>query len=324
MKDEVLLLFIGSVFLTVFILSQALILPALGTGRAERKRLRHRIDKLLHGQGEMHRQLVKKNYLQGLNPAERFIESLPWMMQLKMLLERAGLRMPAYRFCLLDLGLGIAVSYVVMGYLHAFPIALSSFLGVSLLPIFWLRRRRERNLEKFDEQLPEALTMIARSLRTGYPFTECLKIVAEEMPAPVGSEFGLVFEDINYGRDLEIALALMIERVPSLSLNAMATSVLIQKETGGNMAEILTNISEVLRGRFKLQRRVKTLSADGVFSAWTLCLMPFVMFLALSFINPGHFDALLEHPKGHYLFYAIGTLETIAILWIRKIIRIDV
>ncbi|MCI0734598.1 MAG: type II secretion system F family protein [Methylococcaceae bacterium] len=324
MKDDVLLLFIGSVFLTVFILSQALLLPTLGTNRAERKKLKHRFDKLLHGQGEIHHQLVKKNYLGQLSPAARFIESRAVMMDLKMSLEHAGLTIPAYRFVLLDLIAGITASYLAIEYFHHTLVSVLVFFAVVILPFFWLRRRREKNIEKFDEQLPEALDMIARSLQTGYPFSECLKIVAEEMPAPVGYEFGLVFEDVNYGRDLELALALMIERVPSLSLNAMATSVLIQKETGGNMAEILYKISQVLRGRFKLQRRVKTLSAEGIFSAWVLCLMPFVMFLMLSFLNPGHFDALFESVYGTYLVYVIGILEVIAIFWMRKIIRIDV
>jgi tight adherence protein B len=165
--------------------------------------------------------------------------------------------------------------------------------------------------------------MIARSVRTGYPFSESIKVVSEEMMEPISREFGLLFEEINYGRDLEIAFALMLERVPSLSLSAMATSILIQKETGGNLAEILLKISSVLRGRFKLQRRVKTLSAEGIFAAWVLCLMPFVMFVMFNFINPDHFKALYEHPNGMRLFYAIGVLEVIAIFWMRKIVNID-
>ena len=143
------------------------------------------------------------------------------------------------------------------------------------------------------------------------------------MADPISREFGLVFEEINYGRDLEVAFALMIRRVPSLSLSAMATSILIQKETGGNLSEILLKISAVLRGRFKLQRRVKTLAAEGIFTAWVLALTPLFMFAMFSLINPDHFKALYEHPDGMNLFYTIGILEVIAVFWMRKIVNID-
>lgn len=319
--------FIGLVFLTVFLLSQVLILPTFGTDRKQRKKLQHRFDKLLVNRKDTHQQLVKDKYLDRLNPLARFIESKPLMMDLKLYLEQAGINIPAYRFILWDLLFGIAVLlgfYIFKPSLFNFVVVIV-ILPISLyLPFFWVQKKRTKNLNTFEEQLPEALEMMARSLRTGYPFNECLKIISEEMPDPVAKEFGLVFDEINYGRDLEIALALMMERVPSLSLNAMSTSVLIQKETGGNMAEILLKISSVLRGRFKLQRKVKTLSAEGVFTAWVLCLMPFFMYLMLSFINESHFDALYKNPNGIMLFYLIGVLEVIAIFWMRKIIHIDV
>ena len=324
MKDDILLIFVGLVFLTVFFLSQVLILPTFGTSRVERKKLQHRFDKILHGQDITHQQIVKKKYLQELNGFERFFESMPIMMGLKLYLEQASIQMPAYRFIFCLLSIGILTGITAKNYYDHPIVVVLAFLIIFLVAYLWISKRREKNIDKFDEQLPEALEMIARSLKTGYPFIECLKIVADEMPDPIALEFGRVFEDINFGRDLEIALALMIERVPSLSLNAMATSVLIQKQTGGNMAEILEKISEVLRSRFKLQRRVKTLSAEGVFSAWVIALVPFFMYFGLTLINPNHFDALYEHPKGIYLFYVIAVLEIIAVFWMRKIIHIDI
>jgi tight adherence protein B len=323
MNETVLLLFLGSVFLTVFLLSQVLILPTFGTDSANRKKLKTRFDKLLSTKNSTHHQLIKKRYLEQLSPLARGIESLAPMMDLKALLESAGRDTPAYRFVLINGFICLVIAFAVLRYTHDIRFAAAALAIAFYLPFLWLKKKRSKNLELFEEQLPEALEMMARSLRTGYPFTECLKIVAEEMPPPIGKEFGLVFEEVNYGRDLEVAFALMMERMPCLSLSAMATSVLIQKETGGNMAEILLKISQVMRGRFKLKRRVKTLSAEGVFSAWVLCLMPFFMFAALSMINPDHFKALYEHPNGMMLFYVIAFLEVVAVFWMRKIIHID-
>jgi tight adherence protein B len=323
MNENVLLLFLGSVFVTVFLLSQVLILPTFGTDSANRKKLKERFDKLLSTKNSTHHQLIKKKYLNQLPPLARKLESLAPMMELKAMLEIAGRDTPAYRFVLLNGIISLAIAFATWKYTHDIRFTVAVLPIAFYLPFLWLKRKRNKNLEIFEEQLPEALEMMARSLRTGYPFTECLKIVAEEMPAPIGKEFGLVFDEVNYGRDLEVAFALMMERMPCLSLSAMATSVIIQKETGGNMAEILLKISEVMRGRFKLKRRVKTLSAEGVFSAWVLCLMPFFMFAALTLINPDHFKALYEHPNGMMLFYVIAFLEVVAIFWMRKIINID-
>jgi tight adherence protein B len=165
---------------------------------------------------------------------------------------------------------------------------------------------------------------MSRTLRTGYPFIQSFQIVGSEMEGPISREFSVIFEELNYGRDLNVAFALMIERVPSMSLSAMATAILIQRETGGNLSEVLLNISKVLRDRFKLQRTVKTLSAEGVFSAWVLCSIPFIMFFMFNLINPTHFDALYEHPEGYKLFYVLGGLEVTAIFWIKRIITINV
>lgn len=324
MPENLLVMFLGSVFLTVFLLSQVLILPTFGTDNKQRKKLQHRFDNLLVNRENTQQQLLKEQYLNKLNPLTRSIETLSLVTKLKSYMEQAGIAMPAYRFILVDILLstaGAALAWVLYGNLIA---AFIAFLVTLYLPFFWLQKKRNKYLESFEAQLPEALEMMARSLRTGYPFNECLNIVAEEMPDPIGHQFGLVFDEVNYGRNLQVALALMMERVPSLSLSAMSTSIIIQKETGGNMAEILLKISEVLRGRFKLHRKVKTLSAEGIFGAWVLCLVPIIMFLVLTLINNDHFKALLEHPNGMNLFYAIAIFELIAIFWMRIIVRIDV
>jgi tight adherence protein B len=184
-------------------------------------------------------------------------------------------------------------------------------------------KKKTKRLDKFEQQLPEALQMMARALRTGYPFSECMKIVSTEMSEPISREFGMTYEEINYGRDIEVAFALMIERVPSLSLIAMSTAIIIQRETGGNLAEVLLKISAVLSGRFKLQRRIKTLSAEGMLSAWILLLLPLILFALMNVLNPDYFTPVYDSPdKMMYLYIFMG-LELIAAFWIRIIITID-
>ncbi|MEE9411429.1 MAG: type II secretion system F family protein [Methylococcales bacterium] len=324
MDNNALLLFSGSVFITVFLLSQVLIIPAFGTDKKQRKQLNNRFEKLLLSRDGTHQQILKNQYLDQLNPLTRILESTSVMGKLKLFLEQAGSNIPAYRFLLISLMFCIATTYIV--WLSFFNPTLAVItLAISLyIPYFWLQKKRKSNLDKFEEQLPEALQMFSRCLKTGYPFNESMKIISEEMPDPIGHEFGLVFEEVNFGRNLEMAFALMLERFPSLSLSAMATSILIQKQTGGNMSEILLKIANVLRSRFKLQRKIKTLSAEGVLAAWVLCLMPFLMYLAMTWLNPDYFKTVLEHPKGMMLFYAIGMFEVIAVFWMRIIINIDV
>jgi tight adherence protein B len=187
-----------------------------------------------------------------------------------------------------------------------------------------LRVQRSKRLNRFEEQLPDALTVAARSLRAGLPFGEALNLVAREMPEPIGPEFGIVFTEVNYGGDLRAALLGMLERVPSVAVMAMVTSVLIQRETGGNLAEVLDKLAAVVRERFRFLRSVRTLSAEGRMSAWILSLLPFFMAGAISVINPNYLPLLTQDPTGRKMVMVAFGLLVVGILWLRRIARIDV
>lgn len=324
MNDQIIAIFVGAVFITAFLMSQVLIMPSMSSSKEDRKRLKQRFDFALSGQGISQQSIVKVRTLDKLPLLIRKFESLPVMNSLSILLEQAGKGGFAYKFVLFNVLLSLLASLFVWIIFHHLLWTLFAAIFSLIAPIIWLHKQKTKYLDDFEEQLPEALEMMSRSLRTGYPFIQSLKIISTEMEGPISKEFGITYEELNYGREVDIAFALMIKRVPSMSLSAMATAILIQRETGGNLSEVLLNISSVLRSRFKLQRTVKTLSAEGVFSAWVLCSIPFFMFLMFNLIDPHHFDALYEHPGGYKLFYVIGLLEVIAIFWIRKIITIDV
>ena len=168
----------------------------------------------------------------------------------------------------------VGAGLTTWGYSHHLGLVMLSVTLAFILPLWWLKKQRTKRLDKFEEQLPDALQMMSRSMQTGYSFLESMNVVATEMAEPISQEFALTVEEIKYGRDVEVAFILMIERVPSLSLIAMTTAINIQKETGGNLSEVLLKISYVLNNRFKLHRRIKTLSADGTMSAWVFVKFP--------------------------------------------------
>jgi len=323
MTSDMVTLFVGLVFLTVFVASQAFVLPTLGTSRTDSRKLKQRLEGVIQAHGESETSIIKAKYLNRLGPVERSLERLPGMQWLKTLLDQAGKQQMAYRFALITLLFSTGTALIVWIYFHNLIFTLGAFISVAIVPIVWLKKQKTKRLDKFEEQLPEALQMMSRALRTGYPFSECMKIVSTEMSEPISQEFGMTYEEINYGRDIEVAFALMIERVPSLSLIAMSTAIIIQRETGGNLSEVLLKISEVLNGRFKLQRRIKTLSADGIFSAWIMLLLPLSLFAVMNIAAPDYFKPVYDSPDRMMYLYVFLGLELIAAFWIRFIINID-
>lgn len=317
-------LFLLMVSLAVFFLATALIVPAFGTEAQVARRLRSRIDGVLDTIDPAAVSLLREKYLRALSPLERRMEGLPGMERLAQLIEQAGREIPAYRVVLLAMGLaivaGLAVWLGTSQPLFSLPASAVAFA----LPLLKLRQERARRLARFEEQLPEALDMITRALRAGHPFTETLKLVSEEMEDPIAKELGATFADINYGVSVKNGFLSLLRRVPSVSLMAVVTAVLVQRETGGNMAEILEKIAAVVRGRFRFQRRVRTLSAEGRLSAWILTLVPFALAALLAVTSPDYLPMLTKEPLGQKLIAVSFTCITIGIFWMRRIIRIDV
>ncbi len=323
MNNNAVFLFVVIVFVTVLLVSQLLLLPTFGTRRQDSIRLRQRLADVLLSSGEEGLSIIKVNYLNNLKPFERKVELFLECISLKILLEQAGVKLMAYQFVLRVVVFSIVSAGLVYGYFNQWLLALFALLIAAVLPFWWLKHNKIKRLSKFEEQLPEALHIMSKALSVGYSFSECMKMVANEMQNPISQEFDMTYQEINYGRDVSVAFSLMIQRVPSISLMAMSTAIIIQRETGGNLAEVLLKISSVLNGRFKLQRRIKTLSAEGIMSAWILVLLPMGLFLIINFMSPDYFVPLYESPdKFVYIGIFIG-LELVAMVWIRWIINID-
>ena len=322
--DSGVMIFLAVVFAAVFLLFQGLMLPAVGDGARLRRSLRRRLAQINAESDQQIASILREKYLTRLSPLERQLEELPFMDRLAKSIEQAGLSTPAYRVVLSSLMLGLSATILAWWFFHSGMLALLTGALAFWIPYVRIAMARRRRLDKIEEQLPDAIDMIKRGLRAGHPFSAAVKLVAEDMDQPIAAEFEQAFADLNYGNDLRRAMLGLLSRVPSVSVMAMVTAVLVQKETGGNLAEILEQISGVIRGRFRFHRKVRTLSAEGRISAWILALIPLGLFAMLSVTSPGYLPVLLKHPIGHRLLEGSGVLAVIGIYWVRRIIRIEV
>jgi len=319
------IIFVLMVFATVVLLTAGLTVPVFGEGGKMRKRLKQRMEELDAESGEEKvSSLLRDKYMGSLTPAERALESLPLMEGLRRTIEQAGYSILAHRLVAIALGCGAVLASLVWYFTHLPLAAALGFLAGAAAPIMKVRQARTERMTKFEEQLPDAIDSMRRALKAGHPFGATLKLVAEDMEDPIAREFELTFADLNYGNDIRRAMLGLLQRVPSLTVMALVTSVLVQKETGGNLAEILEQISKVIRGRFRFYRRVKTLSAEGRLSGWILALIPFVLVVVITITTPTYLPVLLESPTGMKLITAGAIAGFIGILWIRRIIRVEV
>lgn len=318
-------IFIIMVFVTVVLLMQGLVVPVFGESAKMRKRLKKRMHEIESSTGaEAFSSLLREKYLRKLSPLERNLESLPAMEALAKRIEQAGHNIRAYRLVLLSAALGIGTMAGCYLYLRLPIAAVGAGAFAAYVPFLKIGMDRTKRMAAFEEQLPDAIDTMKRALRAGHPLAAALKFVADEMDQPVSGEFELTFGDINYGNDVRRAMLGLLARVPSVTVMALVTSILVQKETGGNLAEILENISGVIRGRFRFQRKVKTYSAEGRMSAWVLAMVPLVLFVTLWIVTPDYLPVLLEDPRGVNMILYGFVSGVIGIFWIRKILRIEV
>lgn len=317
--------FLVLVFVAVFLLSQGLVIPVFGESRGARKRLSQRMKNLTDGDGKEDRiSLIREQYLRDLSPLEKRLETMSLLEPLVTLIAQSGYQTRAYRVILLAMVL--AVTAGIAGYYLKstwwIPVIFAP-LG-AVIPFLYLRQKRSQRIAKIEEQLPDVVDVIIRALRAGHPFIEAIRLVSTEMPSPVKEEFQTTFNEINYGGDVRSALFGLLQRVPSVLIMALITAVLVQRESGGNLAEVLEKIASVIRGRFRFQRRVRTLSAEGRISAWVLTMTPFVLFVLISLLNPDYMPMLTESPRGGDIILMALVMVVIGVFWIKKILNLKV
>lgn len=318
------------VFIAVFAVV-ALVFAATGTGSTKQDReMLARLDSALavgKSKSDMSDLLVdvrKSELLSTIPWVDRVLRQVELTPRLRRLLYQADMKWTVGGLLMMCLVAFLIPGYLV--YLRTSNIIFAMLIGVAFAfaPIGYVMFKRNKRMSKFEEGLPEALDLICSALRVGHSLNSALGLVTRECPDPVGTEFRVCFDEQNYGLELKTALENLTNRVPVQDLRIVVTGILIQKESGGNLAEVLEKASEVIRERFRLKRQVLTHTAQGRLTGLILTLLPVVLGCALYFVNPEMMSLLWTREIGIKLLYAAGGMIVIGGLIIRKIVNMDV
>lgn len=276
-----------------------------------------------HGDGQQI-SIVKQRLLAESPALQRLLLQIPRIGTLDRLLQQSGLSWSVAKL----LGMTIAAFFIPFftGTYFAQPLLIRLAAGavVAALPTMYVLRAQQKRLQRIDEQLPDALDLMGRALRAGHAFPTALKMVGDEISDPLGGEFSIAFDEVNFGVAMQDALINLATRVPSTDLRYFVIAVLIQRETGGNLSELLGNISSIIRARIKLLGQVRVLSAEGRLSAWILSGLPFGAALMIQLVNPKFLEVLYTDPAGRKMIAGAITMMIFGVLVMRKIIRIRV
>lgn len=315
----------------VFVFGLFLVLAAyVGATRgsdAKRKRLRQRLNEaLLHSTHTEDAEVIlaRTELMSEIPWLNRVLIDLQATLHLKKMLDQADLHITPSRLLMFSGMAGIlaalAVSMISANWLLIIVGGLCA-AAAPFIHVWWTRRKR---FDKFLENLPDALELMSRALSAGHGFAEALHMVSTEMPEPIATEFRKTYEEQNLGLSLKLALENLTQRIPLLDLRMCVTAVLIQKETGGNLAEILEKVAYTIRERFRIMGDLKTLTTSSRLSAWILCGLPIFVALAVTFLNPDYMSVLWKDQRGHYLIAAAMILQVSGMLVVRKILNIKI
>ena len=302
-------------------------LLATRDSEAKRRRLQQRLaDTLLYSAhaDDAEVRLARQELLSEIPALNRLMVRFHAAVRIRRMLDQADLHVTVTRLLMLSLMAGLLAGMAASAITLSKLVVVAAALAASAIPFVHVAFRRRRRLNLFLEQLPDALELMSRALSAGHAFTESLNMVAGEMPEPVATEFRKTYEEQNLGLSLKLALENMAERVPLLDLRLCVTAILIQRETGGNLAEILEKVSHTIRERFRILEDLKTLTTSSRMSAWILCGLPVFVALAVSAMNPDYMSVLWDDPRGHNLLLAAAFMQITGMLVVRKILKIKI
>lgn len=268
--------------------------------------------------------ILRKENLSDLGWFNAILTRFGPAVRLRRLLNEADQNWTVGQLVLGSLLAGVVVFWFGRFWLQSGAILFLIAVVVMGLPFAYLYMKRSMRFLKCNEQLPDAMDLIARALKAGHSLSAAIEMAAQEIPAPLGPEFRRVFEEQSFGLPFRDALLNLIGRLPIEDLRFIVTAMLIQRETGGNLVEVLDKTTQVLRERIRLKGQLRIYTAQGKLTGWILCLLPFLVFIAISIVNPKYTDVLVDDPLGRNLIWAGLALMAMGILVIRKIIAIKV
>ena len=249
---------------------------------------------------------------------------VPSIADLQILLQQAAVNMTTASFLTITIGLAVGLGLFVLlvtgSWIWAIPIAKAA----AWTPYLYVKRRRNRRMYAFEEGLPDAIDLLGRAIRAGHPLSSGLKMVADETQEPIAGEFQRTFEEHRFGVPFDDAIQDLADRVNIVDVRILVTAILIQREVGGNLAEVLDNLSTVIRARFTIRRQLRVYTAQGRMSGYVLAALPIVVGAIIYLLNPEYGTLMFTHPMGRFFLGLAATMQIIGYLWIRKIINIDI
>ena len=265
---------------------------------------------------------------------QELLSEIPWLnrsllkfepsARLKRIIDQADLQITVMRLVLFSL-VAAALGFLAASMLTiSIPLMILCGLIAGAMPFLHVLGKRKKRLKKFLQLLPDALDLMSRGLSAGHAFTESLQMVSVEMPEPIATEFRKTYDEQNLGLSLKLALENLVHRVPLLDLRMCVTAIMIQRETGGNLSELLEKVAFTIRERFRIMEDLKTLTLSSRWSAWLLCALPIFLAIYMSVMNPSYMEVMWRDPRGHTLLFIAAGMQILGMIVVQKIMRIKI
>jgi len=311
---------------SLFLVLGAYLLATHGTD-AKRARLQKRLSEaLLHSAHteDMEVVLARNELMSEIPWLNRSLVRVQAALQLKRMLDQADLHITPSRLVMFSGMAGLLAALAASVISVSILLMLGAGLLAAAVPFVHVWWKRKKRFDAFLELLPDALDLMSRGLSAGHAFSEALHMVSAEMPDPIATEFRKTYEEQNLGLSLKLALENLTQRIPLMDLRMCVTAIMIQRETGGNLAEILEKVAYTIRERFRIMGDLKTLTTSSRMSAWLLCGLPIFVTIVITIMNPEYMDILWKDHRGHYLIATAMFLQVTGMLIVRKILRIKI
>jgi tight adherence protein B len=271
---------------------------------------------------QVHEAVVRFQVDKGNMRLAAFADRTPWLWDLRHLLVQSRVNWTLEGFVIRVVAAAVVTGVLVLLVFKTLWIAALASVVAGIIPYRYVRWKKRRRTLRLEAQLPDAIDLIARAVRAGHPLSAGLGMAAEEAPEPLASEFRITFEEQRFGLPFEEALLGLGDRIEITDVRIFLTAILVQREVGGNLSEILETISETMRARFNLKRQVRVYTAQGRMSGYTLAALPILVGLIISVINPGYMHILFHEAVGRGMLVGAATMQLMGFLWIRKIVDI--
>jgi tight adherence protein B len=315
------------VFLTALFMVYALYLITSRTSDAKRQLLKERLADAIRSSAhstDADVQLAREELMSEIPWLNRVLLKMQITTKLKQMIDQADSNITVMRLILFSLSAGVLAFLAVSMVSVSLPLMILFGLIATSVPFLHINMKRKKRMKKFLQLLPDALDLMSRGLSAGHAFTEALQMVASEMPEPISMEFRKTYEEQNLGLSLKLALENLVQRVPLLDLRMCVTAVMIQRETGGNLSELLEKVAHTIRERFRIMEDLKTMTLSSRWSAWLLCALPIFLALYVTFMNPGYMDVMWRDSRGHKLLAVAALMQVLGMLMVQKIMKIRI